>query len=355
VPPAFYIALALPICFSIMLFTLQTSQARIAVTEYGARLVAIETPDRAGAFGHILLGFDDLAAYRTAGGAFGAVLGRYANRIADARFMLGGKTYLLAPNDSGNILHGGDRGFGNQQWQLESFSEADPPQITFSLVSAAGEEGFPGTLAARAAYRLEANNLTLELTATTDAPTVINLSSHPYFNLGDAARHDILDHEITIDADHYLPTDARQIPTGELRAVTGSVFDFRTPVILGERIRSNEPQLLLARGYDHCFVLNKTARPGPQFAARACSPRSGRVLEIYTTQPGLQFYSGNNLNGAIAGRGGIALRQSAGFAMEAQNFPDAPNRPNFPSPVLFPGEEYRHTIMYKFTTLWPRS
>jgi aldose 1-epimerase len=331
-----------------MLFTLQNRCARVVITDYGARMVSVEMPDRAGKFGHILLGFDDLETYRTAGGSFGAVLGRYANRIADARFKLDGKTYVLAPHDNGNILHGGANGFGNRLWELDNFSAGDPAEIVLRLSSAAGEEGFPGTLTVRAAYRLQADLLTLELRAVSDAPTVINLSSHPYFNLSDIARYDSLDHEITIDAGYYLPTDARQIPTGEICPVAGTVFDFRTPAGLGEKIRLADPQLLIAAGYDHCFVLNKSGEPGRQFAARAVSPRSGRVLEIYTTQPGLQLYSGNSLTGAIAGRGGIALRQSSGFALEAQNFPNAPNQPNFPSPVLRPGEEYRHSVAYKF-------
>jgi aldose 1-epimerase len=330
-----------------MLFTLQNPYARIAVTDYGARLVSVETPDRDGVFGHILLGFDDLETYRTAAGAFGAVLGRYANRIAGARFNLDGETVRLAADADGNILHGGAGGFGNQIWAVESSIEG--AQITFRRLSPAGEEGFPGNLVARATYRLEGKTLSLELSASTDAPTIVNLSSHPYFNLGDIARSDILDHEITIDADTYLPTDARQIPTGELAHVAGSVFDFRAAMPFGARIRVGDPQLRIARGYDHCFVLNKTSQTGPQFAARAFAPGTGRVVEISTTQPGLQLYSGNNLTGAISGRGGISLRQSAGFAMEAQNFPNAPNQPNFPSATLRPGEQYYHMIAYTFT------
>jgi aldose 1-epimerase len=331
-----------------MLFTLQNQFARISVTPYGARLVAVETPDRDGVFGHVLLGFDEVDTYRTAGGSFGAVLGRYANRIANAQFTLDDKSYELAPNDNGNILHGGAAGFGNQDWQIASSSHGIVPQITFSRISLGGEEGFPGRLTAQASYRLEGEMLTLDLSATTDAPTIVNLSSHPYFNL-DGPASDILDHEITVNADHYLPTDVRQIPTGEISPVAGTVFDFRTPASFGQTIRLADPQLLIACGYDHCFVLNKGPQPGPQFAARAFAPRSGRVLEIFTTQPGLQVYSGNNLTGAIAGRGGIALRQSSGFAMEAQNFPNAPNQPNFPNAVLRPGEAYRQTIAYKFS------
>jgi aldose 1-epimerase len=334
-----------------MLFTLQNQQLRICLTDYGARMVSVETPDRNGTSGHILLGFDDIASYEHAGGSFGAVLGRYANRIAGARFTLDGEAFQLAGNDGANILHGGAGGFGNLYWQVESFTEGEAPQLVLSLVSPDRDQGFPGILIARAVYRLEADSLQLDLSAITDAPTAVNLSSHPYFNLAGIGGHDILGHFITVDADYFLPTDAAQIPTGEIRPVAGGVFDFRRPQAFGQDIRSNDPQLLIARGYDHCFVLNKSPQPGPQFAARVSDPFSGRVLEIHTTQPGLQVYSGNMLDGRLSGRGGITFRQSSGFALEAQNFPDAPNHPNFPSSILRPAECYRQTIIYKFLTI----
>jgi aldose 1-epimerase len=331
-------------------FTLQNQDIRVCITRYGARMVSIETPDRAGALGHILLGFDDVAAYEHSGGSFGAVLGRYANRIANARFVLDGKNFQLKPNDGGNILHGGAGGFGNRFWELERCTQGDAPQLALALSSADGDQGFPGTIEARAVYRLEGASLYLDLSATADAPTVINLSSHPYFNLAGVDRYDILDHHITVNADSFLPTDAAQIPTGEMRPVAGTGFDFRQPKCIGQDIRNADPQLLIARGYDHCFVLNKSLHAEPQFAARAFDPQSGRVLELHTTQPGLQFYSGNSLNGSIAGRGGVSYRQSSGFAFEAQNFPDAPNQPNFPTSVLRPGGRYEQTIIYKFLT-----
>ena len=333
-----------------MLFTLQTSQARVCITDFGARMVSVEVPDRSGALGHVLLGFDDLAVYPHAGGSFGAVLGRYANRIARAQFTLDGQSFQLNGNNNGNTLHGGIGGFGLLNWQVESATEGETPELALSLTSPDGDQGFPGTLRARAVYRLEGAALHLELSATTEAPTIVNLSSHPYFNLAGIAEHDILDHRITIDAEHFLPTDAAQIPTGEIRPVAGTVFDFRKPRKIGEDIRKADPQLLTARGYDHCFVLNKTPRAGPQFAARVLDPASGRVLEVHTTQPGLQFYSGNSLDGHVEGRGGVTFRQSSGFALEAQNFPDAPNHPGFPNPVLRPGERYQQTIIYKFGT-----
>jgi aldose 1-epimerase len=331
-------------------FTLRNRQLRVSICRYGARMVSIETPDRSGAFGHILLGFDDIASYKNAGGSFGAVLGRYANRIADARFTLDGQSHQLDRNDSGNILHGGAGGFGNRDWDLEGFTEGDSPQLVLNLSSADGDEGFPGRLRARAVYRLEGEGLVLDLSAVTDAPTIVNLSSHPYFNLAGSARRGILDHQITLNAEYFLPADAAQIPTGEIQPVAGTVFDFRQPKSIGQDLSNADPQLLFARGYDHCFVLNKFPQTGPQFAARAFDPLSGRVLELYTTQPGLQFYSGNSLDGSIAGRDGVTFRQSSGFALEAQNFPDAPNHSNFPSTVLRPGEPYHQQIIYKFLT-----
>lgn len=329
------------------LHTLENGRLRVRITDFGARMVSIEAPDRDGRSGHVLLGLDDAASYATAGGSFGAVLGRCANRIGGGQFELDGQVYRLATTGGGNTLHGGPEGFGLVPWQVAEAEGGDAPRLALSLHSPDGDQGFPGALDARAEYRLDGDTLLLELTATTDRPTMINLSAHPYFNLGDAAQHDILGHEVTIHAGDFLPTDAQQIPTGERRPVQGTPFDFRQSRTIAARIREADPQLLHGRGYDHCFVLDGDAgalRP----AARARDPASGRVVEVLTTQPGLQFYSGNSLNGAVVGRGGVAYRQSAGFAFEAQNFPDAPNRPDFPSAVLRPGERYRQVIAYRF-------
>ncbi len=321
------------------LFTLESAGLRVRITNYGARMVAIEAPDRDGAFGHVLLGFDSATAYQQAGGSFGAILGRYANRIAQGRFMLDGVTRQLAVNDAGGTLHGGPEGFARRLWQVEGFS-ADT--LALRLLSPDGDQGFPGALTASVTYRLAHDTLRITLTASTDRPTVCNLSAHPYFNL--AGQGDVLAHDIRIAAARFLPTDARQIPTGEIRPVAGTVFDFRAPRRLGARIRAPDAQLLIGRGYDHCFVLDD----GAALAASAFHATSGRLLEVFTSQTGLQFYSGNSLDGSVAGRSG-AFRQTDGFAFEAQVFPDAPNRPSFPSTVLRPGETYRQTIAYRFT------
>jgi aldose 1-epimerase len=324
------------------LFTLSNGRLRVAVTTYGARLVSIETPDRHGRLGHVLLGFDDVAAYDSAGGSFGAFLGRYANRIANGRFAIDGDIFQLAVNENGNTLHGGPIGFSRTFWDGAIAGDT----LVLTHTSPAGDQGFPGTLTTRAEYRLIDDRLHIELEATTDRPTVINLSSHPYFNLAGVDRHDILHHELAINAETYLPTDSRQIPTGEFRSVANTEFDFRAPHPFNAHIRANDPQLLIARGYDHCFVL----QPGDGPAATVRDPHSGRVLELFTNQPGLQVYSGNSLDGSVVGRNGIALRQSAAFALEAQNFPDAPNKPGFPNAVLRPGEKYDHMIAYRFST-----
>jgi aldose 1-epimerase len=331
------------------LFTLANSRLRVRITDYGARMVSIEMPDRDGRTGHVLLGFEDAADYVAAGGSFGAILGRFANRIDNGRFALDGHAYQVSVNDRGNTLHGGAAGFSRALWQLETITEGDTPELALTLRSPNGDQGFPGVLAARAVYRLAGDVLRLDLTATTNQPTILNLSAHPYFNLADVSRHDVLSHEITIGAHSFLPTDSRQIPTGERKFVDGTAFDFRKPQAIGARIRQSDPQLLIGRGYDHCFVLNEGGLEGMRFAASARDPISGRMLEVTTTQPGLQFYSGNSLNGAVVGRGGVAFRQSAGFAFEAQNFPDAPNHQEFPSSLLRPGELYHHIIEYRFS------
>ena len=330
------------------LYSLRSDALRVGITDYGARMVSIETPDRDGCFGHVLLGFEDVRAYDAAGGSFGAVLGRCANRIAGGRFTLDGQGYQLAVNDGGNTLHGGPCGFARSMWRLERAMGGAAAELALVLVSPDGDQGFPGTLTARVIYRLAGDTLTLELSATTDRPTIVNLSAHPYFNLAGVEAHDVLDHAITIAASRFLPTDATQIPTGALAPVANTVFDFRRPTRLGARIRNADPQLLIGHGYDHCFVLDAAAGE-PRFAARAHEPRSGRSVELTTDEPGLQLYSGNALDGATVGRGGVAFRQSAGFAFEAQNFPDAVNHPDFPPPVLRPGERYRRLISYRFT------
>ncbi len=332
---------------SATLHTLQTAELRVRVTNYGGRIVSIETPDRSGRAGEVLLGFDEVAAYARAGGAFGALLGRSANRIAGGTFTAGGHTYRLPINDRGNTLHGGPVGFDKVHWQVTAATAEPHPTLVLTHVSPDGDQGFPGELSVEATYRLEADCLWLEFEARTSRATVVSLSAHPYFNLAGPQSGCALGQVVTLFADAFLPTDRQQIPTGEIRAVEGTPFDFRRPMALAARIRQADEQLLFGQGYDHYFVLAESAPGQPRLAARAYEPASGRVLEIHTTQPGLQLYTGNQLNGSVAGRGG-SYRQSAGFAFEPQGFPDAPHHPAFPSTLLSPGQTYRQCIGYRF-------
>ncbi|OYQ31357.1 galactose-1-epimerase [Niveispirillum lacus] len=314
----------------------------------GASLQALWMPDREGRLADIVLGHDDLATYLANRTFLGAIVGRYANRLAGGRFALDEKSYQTPCNDGPNCLHGGVKGLDLVPWTLFSHS---PNDAVFTYQSPDGEEGFPGTVDITARYHLDEDNiLTVEITATTDAPTVINLTNHAYFNLGSAgAGGDILDHELTLAAAHYTPVDGTLIPTGEVRDVTGSPFDFRTPHRIGARIRdAGEPQLLLARGYDHNFVLDAGGGREPAFAARVVDPFSGRTLDLFTTEPGLQFYSGNFLPGNLPGKGGRLYRQSDALCLEPQKFPDSPNQPSFPSARLEPGQVYRHVSSYRF-------
>jgi aldose 1-epimerase len=326
------------------LYTLENERLRVKITDFGCRIVSIEARNRAGVREHVALGFDSLSGYLAAGGSFGAVLGRTANRIACGRFTLDGKVFDLSRNDGENTLHGGADSFGKRLWTVESASSLS---LALRLTSPDGDQGFPGTLTARASFQLEENTIELTLEAATTQASPVNLSAHPYFNLGGLAETDVLDHEIVIFADRFLPVDRQQIPTGEIRSVANTPFDFRLPTPIGARIRDADAQLLYGKGYDHCFVLDERGRDAPRPAARVRHRRNGQVLEISTTQPGLQFYTGNSLNGSVAGRGG-AYRQSAGFALEPQGFPNAPNQPNFPSVILRPGTDYCETIRYRF-------
>jgi aldose 1-epimerase len=332
------------------LFTLENDRIRVRVTDFGGRMVSIETPDRGGNRGHILLGFGNLAAYRTNGGSFGTLLGRYANRIAGASFAVDGQTYQLSKNNGDATLHGGAAGFDKLVWSVASAEAAPLPTLVLTLVSPDGDQGFPGELSVQATYRLDADSLSLTFEARTTKPTVINLSAHPYFNLAGAAAGDVLGHEVTIAADAFLPTDNAQIPTGEIRPVAGTPFDFRRPRLLGSRIREADPQLFHGQGYDHCFVLGMDVSPAPRRAVRVHDPASGRVLEVLTDQPGVQVYTANKLSGGFAGHGGIIYRQSAGLALEPQDFPDSPHHANFPPAVLRPNEIYRRGIRYRFGT-----
>ena len=330
------------------LYTLENGQLRVRITDFGGRMVSIETPDRQDRRGHVLLGFDNVAAYRANGGAFGTLLGRYANRIAGASFTLDGQTHQLSRNNGDATLHGGAVGFDKLVWSVAT-AEAEPiPTLVLSHRSPDDDQGFPGEVSVQATYQLGSDFLSLTYEAHTTKPTVINLSAHPYFNLGGSSAGDVLSHEVTIAAEAFLPTDAGQIPTGEIRSVLGTPFDFRQPMPLGARIRQADPQLFYGLGYDHCFVLRGEVAAEPSLAVRVLDPGSGRVLEIHTDQPGVQVYTANKLSGAFAGHGGVIYRQSSGLALEPQGFPDAPHHPNFPSAVLRPGEIYRRTIRYRF-------
>jgi len=330
-------------------YSLENPHLRVRITDYGGRLVSIEAPDRSGRRGDLLLGFDDVATYVKAGGAFGALLGRNANRIAGGSFTLDGRTYRLPTNDGTSTLHGGPMGFDKVFWDVLSATAGPTPALVLMHVSPDGDQGFPGELSVRATYRLDGDSLSLEFEARTTKSTPVSLSAHPYFNLAGAANGDVLDHVVTIVSDAFLPTDDKQIPTGEIRAVAGTPFDFRQPTPLGARIRQSDCQLIYGAGYDHCFVLGSRPPAAPSLAARVRDPASGRVLEIHTTQPGLQLYTGNKLNGSVTGRGGVIYRQSAGFALEPQGFPDAPHHPAFPSTILHPSETYIAIIRYRFT------
>ncbi|MBX6368118.1 MAG: galactose mutarotase [Rhodospirillales bacterium] len=328
------------------LYTLENETIRVRIIDWGGRIVSIEIPDRTGNRAEITLGFDEVGMYEAAGGAFGALLGRTANRIAGGDLTIDGRWYRLAINDRGATLHGGPGGFHSVLWRAAGGADGAFPSLVLSHVSPDGDQGFPGEVAVTAVYRLAGETLWLAFTAQTTAPTVLSLSAHPYFNLGGAAHGDILDHILEIASEAFLPTDEVQIPTGEIRSVAETPFDFRVPTPIGARIRRSDPQLLHGQGYDHCFVL--AAKGEARVAARVEHPASGRTIEIVTTHPGLQFYSGNQLNGTVVGRGGVIYRQSAGFALEPQGFPDAAHHAQFPSTVLRPGERYHATIGYRF-------
>ena len=321
---------------------------RVRVLTLGCIIASLEVPDRDGKAANIVLGLDSLDGYSHRSPHFGAIAGRYANRIAGGRFAIGGIEYQLETNAPPNTLHGGRHCFDKVVWSAESL---DGEALVLRYLSADGEAGFPGNLAVEVTYRLGlANELRIDYAATTDKPTVVNLTNHSYFNLAGEGSGDVLSHIVSIAADEFTPTDATQIPTGEIRSVGETPFDFRQPTAIGERLRMADEQLLIARGYDHNWVLRAPAGDALRWAARAVEPRSGRVLDVLTDAPGLQLYTGNSLDGRLFGPSGRAYRQSDGLCFEAQQFPDAPNQPGFPSTVLRPGERYRSTTIFRFST-----
>jgi aldose 1-epimerase len=315
----------------------------------GAIIVSLRAPDRAGKLDDVVLGFDSLDGYLGDHPYFGAVVGRYGNRIAKGLFTLDGQAYRLATNHGPNHLHGGVKGFGRLLWSGESFQKGDDVGVVFTLESPDGDEGYPGTLKTRVTYTLTPRDeLLVDYLATSDKPTHVNLTQHSYFNLGGPSAANILDHELTIDADRFTPVDASLIPIGVLAPVGGTPFDFRKATAIGARIDADHEQIRIGRGYDHNYVLNRKGS-GPSRAARLTHPGSGRVLEVSTTEPGLQFYSGNFLDGTLKGKAGRPYPHRAGLCLETQHYPDSPNRPEFPSTVLRPGQEYRSRTIFAFS------
>jgi aldose 1-epimerase len=333
------------------LFTLTNSRGmEVKITNYGGRVVSILAPDRHGHLADIVLGYDTLDGYLSKQDPFfGAIVGRYANRIAKGQFTLDGVVYHLPQNDGQNTLHGGPEGFDKKVWTARELSPAHPA-IELTYLSKNGEEGFPGNLSVKVVYTLiDSNELRIDYSATTDKDTVLNLSNHSYFNLAGQGSGDILKQVMMINADRFTPVDANLIPTGDLRSVEGTPFDFRKPTVIGARIQEDNQQLKFAKGYDQNFVLNRQGS-GLTLAARAMDPESGRVLEVFTTQPGLQFYSGNFLDGSIRGKGGKVYGHRSAFCLETQHFPDSPNHPSFPTTELKPGQTFHQVTVFKFST-----
>lgn len=334
----------------IYLYTLRNSKGlEAAITNYGGRLVSLKTPDRQGKFDDIVLGFDSAQEYLQNNPFFGAIAGRYANRIANGEFKLDGVTYKLARNNGPNTLHGGLKGFDKKVWSAHEARSKEGPEVVLQYLSKDGEEGFPGDLEVTVTYTLTENNeLKIDYDATTDKDTVLNLTNHSYFNLSGQGTGSILNDVVTINADKFLPADENLIPTGEIRSVAGTPFDFRKPTAIGAHIDDKDPQLKFAKGYDQTFVLNRTGA-GPSLAARVTDPHSGRVLEVLTTQPGVQFYTANHMQGPVRGKGGAAYGFRSAFCLETQHFPDSPNKPNFPSTELKPGERFHSVTVFKFS------
>jgi aldose 1-epimerase len=336
---------------SVDMYTLRNSQgAEATIITYGGIVQSLKMPDRNGKFDDVVLGYDHLDGYVTNNPYFGCLVGRYGNRIGDAKFTLDGKTYTLAANNGDNHLHGGIKGFDKVLWKVVK-ADVGPngPRLHLNYLSKDGEEGYPGNLNVDAIYTLtDANELRLDFKATTDKPTVCNLTHHSYFNLRGQGNGDILGHEVYIDSDKTTPVDKELITTGEYASVSGTPFDFRKPTAIGARINAPDTQLQYGPGYDHNWVINKPlGKLG--LHARVYEPTTGRVMEVISDEPGLQFYAGNFLDGTIRGKGGKVYPHRSGFCMEPQHYPDSPNKPNFPSVTLRPGETFKNTIIYKFS------
>jgi aldose 1-epimerase len=322
-----------------------------AISTYGGAIVSLLVPDRHGKLADVALGYDSCDKYLSDAAYLGPILGRHANRIGKGQFTLNGVTYNLARNNGEHHLHGGLKGFDKVVWKARDVSTANEQALELTYLSKDLEEGYPGNMSVRVVYALnDANELKIEYFATSDKDTVVNLSNHTYFNLGGHDSGDILKHELMINADRFTPTDATSIPTGELRSVEGTPFDFRRPTAIGSRVNQEHEQLKYGHGYDQNFVLNRADSSSSSLAARVLDRESGRVLEVGTTEPGLQLYCGNFLDGTIRGKKGVPYHRNQGFCLETQHFPDSPNQPNFPPTLLKAGAQFRSTTIFRFLT-----
>ncbi len=332
---------------AVEVFTLQNASGlELRAITYGGIITSLKVPDRTGALGDIVLGFESLNGYLNGHPFFGAIIGRYGNRIAGGRFLLDGHDYTLATNNGPNHLHGGPRGFDKQVWSAEILPLKNT--IAFRRTSADGEEGYPGNLVVEVVYALtDDNQLIVDYRYTTDKATPVNLTQHSYFNLAGEGAGDILGHSLMLQADRYTPVDSTLIPTGELAPVEGTPFDFRQPAPIGARIDQPHPQIKNGQGYDHNWVLNKKGNE-LALAARVTEPASGRTLEVMTTEPGIQFYAGNFLDGTLTGKSGRRYPRRSGFCLETQHYPDSPNQPGFPSTIAKPGQDYRTRTIFSF-------
>lgn len=324
--------------------------AEAAITNYGGVIVRLKVPDRRGTLEDVVLGYDDLDGYLHDTSYFGGIIGRYGNRIAGGKFSLNGATYTLAKNDGDNHLHGGLKGFDKVLWEARDVSSKDEAALQLNYASKDGEGGYPGTVSVQVTYTLtDSNELKIDYAAKSDKDTIINLTNHSYFNLAGQGTGDILQHQLQLHASRFTPVDRTLIPTGELRSVKGTPFDFSVPTAIGARISQDDEQLKLGLGYDHNFVLDKEGSQHPAVAASVYEPGSGRVLEVWTTEPGIQFYSGNMLKGTSRGKGGKLYPARSGFCLETQHFPDSPNKPAFPSTVLKAGASFQSSTIYRFS------
>jgi aldose 1-epimerase len=333
------------------LYTLRNTRgAEAKITNYGAIVTSLKVADRNGKFDDVVLGFNDFDSYLKNDPYFGAIVGRYGNRIAKGRFTLSGVEYKLATNNGENHLHGGIKGFDKVVWTGRELKSAAGPAVVMTYLSKDGEEGYPGNLNVRVVYTLTNNNeLKIDYTATTDKDTVTNITHHSYFNLAGEGNGDILNHLVTINANRFVPTDAGSIPKGELKIVAGTPFDFLKPMAIGARINQDDEQLKFGNGYDHTWVIN--GRPGVmRLAATAYEATSGRVMQVWTTEPGVQFYTGNFLNGTLTGKSGKVYQRRFGFCFETQHYPDSPNHPAFPTTTLKKGQTYKSTTIYRFSS-----